>query len=108
VRTECGVCLAELDLDLTAPLSAFLMPRSDAETAAGEELTPEELEREWYEGDRFALDELVRDAIMLELPMTPRCPEACRGEAAALLAPPTKRIDPRLAPLASIRLPKEK
>jgi uncharacterized protein len=108
VKTECGVCLAEIDLDLTAPVSAFLVPRPEAEAELGEELTPEDLEREWYDGDRFALDELVRDALVLELPMTPRCAEECRGEAVALLAPAKDRIDPRLAPLASIRLPKEK
>jgi len=108
VKTECGTCLADLDLDLTAPISAFLMPRPAETEGLDAELTPEDLEREWYEGDRIALDGLVRDAIVLELPMTPRCEGACRGEAAAHLAPETEKIDPRLAPLARIRLAKEK
>jgi uncharacterized protein len=108
VKTECGTCLDEVVLDLTAPLSAFLMPRTGGTEGPDAELTPEELEREWYDGDRFALDDMVRDGIVLELPMTPRCEGACRGEAVAHLASERKRIDPRLASLASIRIVKEK
>jgi uncharacterized metal-binding protein YceD (DUF177 family) len=108
VRTECGTCLAEVVLDLTAPLSAFVQPRGAAAEDPGAELTPEELEREWYDDGGFALDGMVRDGLVLELPMTPRCEGDCRGEAAAHLAPKEKRVDPRLAPLASIRLAKEK
>jgi uncharacterized metal-binding protein YceD (DUF177 family) len=108
VRTECGTCLAEIHLDLIAPLSAFLMPRPMGAEDLDAELTPEDLEREWYDGDRFALDGLVRDGIMLELPMTPRCEGACRGEALVHLARKKEKIDPRLAPLANIRLAKEK
>jgi uncharacterized protein len=108
VRTECGTCLDEIHLDLIAPIGAFLMPRPSGAEIIDEELTPEALEREWYDGDRFALDGLVRDGIMLELPMTPRCEGACRGEAVAHLAQKKEKIDPRLAPLARIRLAKEK
>ncbi len=109
VRTECGTCLAELQLDLKAPLSVFLMPRPEADAAGlDEDLTPEDLEREWFDGPEIVLDEIVRDGIVLELPMTPRCEGECRGEAIAHLNKPKDRIDPRLAPLASIRLSKEK
>jgi uncharacterized protein len=108
VRTECGTCLDEVVLELRAPLSAFLMPRSDAPGDAAAESTPDELEREWYDGDELAIDGLVRDSIVLELPMTPRCEGECQGEAAAHLARKQEKIDPRLAPLANIRLVKEK
>jgi uncharacterized protein len=109
VKTECGTCLAQLQLDLTAPLSAFLMPRAEADAAArDEDLTPEDLEREWFDGPEIVLDEIVRDSIVLELPMTPRCDGECRGEAIAHLVKSENRIDPRLAPLAGIKLSKEK
>jgi uncharacterized protein len=110
VKTECCTCLAEVELDLTAPLSAFLMERKEA---AGEiedegELTPEDLEREWFEGPVIVLDDIVRDSIVLELPMTPRCEGECRGEAIAHIGRKQDRVDPRLAQLAGIRLQKEK
>jgi len=108
VKTQCGTCLDDVHLELRAPLSAFLMPRPAAADGLAEEQTPEDLEREWYDGDRFALDDLVRDAIVLELPMTPRCEGTCRGEAVAHLHQKKDNIDPRLAPLARIRIAKEK
>jgi len=108
VKTECGTCLAEMHLDLTAPLSAFLVPRPAEAEELDAEFTPDDLEREWYDGDRFALDGLVRDGLVLELPMTPRCEGACHGDAVAHVARAQNKIDPRLAPLTSIRLAKEK
>lgn len=108
VKAQCGTCLDDVHLELVAPLSAFLMPRPSVADGPGGELTPEDLEREWYDGDRFALDDLLRDAIVLELPMTPRCEGTCRGEAVAHLVQKKDRVDPRLAPLARIRIAKEK
>jgi len=104
LETECGICLACARLDLEPEISCFLMPRPEGlEEEEEKELTPEDLEREWFSGDAILLDEIVRDAIMLELPMTPRCAADCAvpdtgargfpGVAGGL-------VDPRLAPLA--------
>ena len=74
-----------------------------------EELTPEDLEREWYSGDTLILDDMIRDAIMLELPMNPRCAKDCSGVPLQGDEEKNERtIDPRLAPLASILISKEK
>ena len=110
VKTECGKCLAEIYLDLECALNSFLMPieaRQELEDR-DDELTPQDLKREWYDNDTIVLDELVRDAIMLELPMNPRCSDSCPGiEMQALDKNKEDYIDPRLAPLASIKLSKE-
>ena len=42
------------------------------------ELTPEDLERETYSGDEIVLDGLVREFILLEVPMNPRCTTGTR------------------------------
>ncbi|MBW2276706.1 MAG: DUF177 domain-containing protein [Deltaproteobacteria bacterium] len=108
LELECGTCLAKSAVELKPAVSSFMQPRS-SETVADEdeELTPEDLEREWYGGDQIVLDSLIRDAIMLELPMNPRCPGDCVGLEAYQAAGSSMEIDPRLAPLASIKLPKE-
>jgi len=109
VRTECGICLARTDLDLDSDISSFVS-RRDREVPIEEdaELTPEDLEREWYAGDTLILDDLIRDALMLELPMNPRCGEDCAGMPRRDREEPEEpTIDPRLAPLASIKISKE-
>jgi uncharacterized protein len=58
-----------------------------------------------YDGDTVVLDELIRDELVLEMPMIPLCSEDCPG-----ISPPPQAIeretspsegpvDPRLAPL---------
>ncbi len=110
VKTECGKCLAEMYLDLECALDGFMMPIGAGQEPEepDDELTPQDLKREWYENDIVVLDELIRDSIMLELPMNPRCSDSCPGiELHALVESKEDYMDPRLAPLASIKLPKE-
>jgi uncharacterized protein len=106
VETECGICLACARLELEPEINCFLMPRSEGPEMEEEaELTPEDLEREWFSGDTIFLDDLVRDAIMLELPMTPRCAADCAVPdtgARGFLDVPGGFVDPRLAPLAGL------
>ena len=107
-EVECGICLAKTALDLNPAVGAFMMPRPDGLEEDEElELTPEELDREWYVGNRIVLDELIRDGIMLELPMTPRCAGPCAEQPSVVTETTQPTVDPRLAPLASIKLSKE-
>jgi uncharacterized protein len=108
LQIECGICLTKSALELRPEVNCFLQPRSSTGSPTeDEELTPEDLEREWYDGDTIVLDSLLRDSVVLELPMNPRCQSDCTGLADHRSAPPAQEIDPRLAPLASIKLPKE-
>jgi len=113
VRTECGACLAEIHLDLNAEMGLYLMPRGEGEgddDIVDADLTPEDLEREWFSGDVIVVDDMVRDAIMLELPMNPRCEDECASAAGFMVTLQDERekgIDPRLAPLARIKISKE-
>ena len=59
-----------------------------------------------YDGETVVLDDLVREAIVLELPISPLCSEDCAGMAsdpavADWLA--QARVDPRLQKLAELR-----
>ncbi len=104
VETDCGICLAPTRLAIEAEIGCFMMPRTKGnEDDEDREWTPEDLEREWFSGDVLLLDEIIRDAIMLELPMTPRCAPDCAVPGANPeedLAAGMRPIDPRLAPLA--------
>ncbi len=61
-----------------------------------------------YDGENIVLDDLVRDELLLGIPMIPLCSEACPGirpERLSSDAPSAaeENIDPRLRPLLRLR-----
>jgi uncharacterized protein len=77
-QVECVRCLKDYALPVEAPLEVF------AERAgAGVRLDEEELERDDYmkfhDGRQLDLREDAREALLLELPIAPRCRDDCPG-----------------------------
>jgi len=118
--TECSRCLADAPIPVDIEVVALYTARGAGvrPVADADELTPEELDKEFYTGDTVALDDLVRENVLLEVPMQPLCSESCeglqvpeeiRGPADLSLeseegAPvhEGKKVDPRLAPLLQL------
>ena len=82
----------------------------DAEAKGEVEYTLEDAEADTlpYDGETVVLDDLVRDELLLGVPMIPLCSEDCPGMSPApgsdAKAPSEKKdIDPRLAPLMAFR-----
>jgi len=74
VRGECGRCLDEFTDDLDVDLvELFAYPNSITEQTTDED----EVRR--LEGDYLDLEPLVRDAVVLSLPLTPLCRPDCQG-----------------------------
>ncbi len=105
---ECALGLAEFPLPFREPLSVyFSRPPQDSGAAGEVELDERALEFACIENEMVDLTAPVRDQIGLAIPIQPRCPEKCLGE-----APETCRkldegkpvgagaeADPRWAPL---------
>ena len=79
--------------------------------------SPTPIEGETYplEGHELDLEQLVRDALLLELPLAPHCPEPCAAEPVPATHPDDREPssatehadeprDPRWAPLAELEL----
>jgi DUF177 domain-containing protein len=110
IETNCGICLAKTTLHLTASARTCLQPKPDDEENEEEsekEMTVEELDVECYQDNLVVLDEFIGDTIMLEMPMTPTCGDNCPGLNGARSIELKPKIDPRLAPLANIKIEKE-
>jgi len=110
VKTQCGTCLKEVVIGVESVINSFLLPLVEYEKDCDKnELTPEDLDREYYDGESVCLDDLLGDAVMLELPMNPKCESSCPGLAAFSAQHEESRpaVDPRLAPLLGIRINKE-
>ncbi|MBI1795802.1 MAG: DUF177 domain-containing protein [Candidatus Eisenbacteria bacterium] len=76
-RLECVRCLEEFDLPLEAELAVV------ADRAGGPRRLEEDLEAgsymKFHDGRQLDLGEETREALLLELPITPHCREDCRG-----------------------------
>lgn len=137
--TECGRCLGDAQVPVDVAIAALYArghatsPGAKAQPKAAEperrhpphearghaqrvhELSDEddlddELQRELFAGNEIVLDGLVREHMVLEVPMQPLCSEECQGIAVPKhLRPPPDvfreqgAVDPRLAPLQRLR-----
>jgi uncharacterized protein len=108
--TECSRCLGLTPLPVRADVTALLTQGAHAKTPADVELEPEDLDRLPFVGHEVALDELVREHLLLECPMQPLCSPDCPGiEVPQHLRPRPEdfgdgtEVDPRLAPLKRLK-----
>ncbi len=110
--TDCSRCLEDAHIAVDTEVVSLLTARgADLRPTADEiELTPEDLDREFFTGDHVVLDDIVREHLLLEVPIQPLCTDECPGipVPAAVAGPRDLRdvgpggIDPRLAPLLKL------
>ena len=71
------------------------------------EFSSNEADADTYDGETVVLDDFVREAILLEIPIFPLCSEDCAGIRPAssdvIDEGEEPRVDPRLAPLGAFR-----
>jgi uncharacterized metal-binding protein YceD (DUF177 family) len=110
--TECGRCLRDAKLPVKTVV-ATLFSRVGGKgkpLPAVQELSDDDLQREEFVGQEILLDDLVREHLVLEVPMQPLCSEQCTGiPVPESVRPPEDvfasagSVDPRLAPLQRLR-----
>jgi uncharacterized protein len=80
MEAECDRCLGRATFPIDAPFDLFYRP---AETAAVEEeevaIDEGEAEMGFYEMPGLELEEILREQVLLQLPMQRVCSEACKG-----------------------------
>jgi uncharacterized protein len=93
-------------------ISALAVPAAPGrESSSGDDdddLSPEQADLISYDGETLVLDDLVRDELLLGIPMIPLCSEACPGIQPQLASEEPKtaavdRVDPRLLPLLRLK-----
>lgn len=112
LTTECGRCLEPAHIAVDAQVTSLLTARGPELRPDPDEvdLTPEELDREFFTGDTIVLDAVVREHLLLEVPIQPLCSDACTGipvpadvaGPADLRTSATGGVDPRFAPLLKL------
>lgn len=111
LTVPCARCLEPFALPIETDIAVLYAPAAKLKTPdkAEYEFSAEEADTLPFDGETVVLDDLVKDEILLEIPMIPLCSEACPG----MGTPPgteekaePKGIDPRLAPLMAFRAKK--
>lgn len=112
VAADCVRCLEEARIDVDTEVTTLFIERGSVPASQLDEEAAEGAPtRDFYDGDELALDDLIREHILLEVPMKPLCAENCEGiEIPEHVRPPADfgkegedSVDPRLLPLKELR-----
>jgi uncharacterized protein len=108
LSVPCARCLEPATVQVDEELSALAVVQGSARGAKTDEesldVEPDGADTIGYDGDNLVLDQLLRDELLLAIPMIPLCSEACpgirpqRADASAGVA-----VDPRMRPLMSLK-----
>ena len=111
VELACSRCVEPVAVSLSRDIHVvLLLQRADDDGEV--ELDGEQLDESYLDGDVIDLPELIREQLLLSLPAKPLCSEDCKGlcpgcgvdlnhEECTCDGPP---LDPRLAPLADLKI----
>lgn len=109
LSVACARCLEPARVLVKEPLVALAVP-GDVAAAQGEgdggsgDPDAEQADVVPYDGETVVLDDLVRDELLLGIPMIPLCSEGCPGiRPVPTEEPGSGAIDPRLRPLLRLK-----
>ncbi|HZU85761.1 MAG TPA: DUF177 domain-containing protein, partial [Polyangiaceae bacterium] len=111
LTVACARCLEPARVRVSEPISALVVPKGALGAAdASDEAAPaaDEADVLAYDGETVVLDDLVRDELLLGIPMIPLCSEGCAGirpedSGSSSHPAPQNGVDPRLRPLLRLK-----
>jgi uncharacterized protein len=75
----CGRCLEPYTAPVQTDFDLLLVPAPQGAGPAEEELSAEELDLDFYQGETVDLEAIIREQIILMVPLKPLCQEDCQG-----------------------------
>ncbi|MBV9296719.1 MAG: DUF177 domain-containing protein [Acidobacteriaceae bacterium] len=79
VEATCDRCLETAKFPIGNHFDLVYMPAAEAKGRAEDEIDQGGLEVGYYEGGGLALEDILREVVLLALPMQLICDEACKG-----------------------------
>ena len=79
LELACSRCLEPFAAPAAIDFDLLLVPGPPSATAADAELSPDDLDLDYYTGEIVDLESLVKEQIILMLPLKPLCDETCKG-----------------------------
>jgi uncharacterized protein len=111
VEVPCARCLDPVRVPLVSEFDQFYQSNADHQLAGEIVLNEKDTEIGFFNGDFIEVSDIVREQVLLALPMKPVCREDCKGlcphcgknRNAEACDCQTSSTDPRLAPLLKIK-----
>jgi uncharacterized protein len=112
VLLNCGRCLNDYSYPLNISFNEEYDPAGEMARDEDQELNSVDLDLSYYRDDEIDVVELVKEQVLLSVPMKPLCKEECRGICSRCGTDlnkgscecRNKEVDPRLAPLQKLKL----
>ncbi len=79
VTLRCSRCLADFEQDLSIDIDLRYHPVGDLEKEEAYEVPKDEINIGFYSDDEIDVTQIVREQLILSLPMKPLCDERCKG-----------------------------
>ncbi len=79
MQAECDRCLETADFPVDADFDLFYEPASAGPEGEEIEISGGEMDTDFYEGDGLLLEDILREQVLLALPMQRTCREDCQG-----------------------------
>jgi len=111
LSVACARCLEPAHISVREPIRALVVPATERRESSGagedDDIAPDQMDMIPYDGETVVLDDLIRDELLLGVPLVPLCSEQCPGirrpDASAPAEAAAKTIDPRLQPLLRLK-----
>ena len=109
MELECSRCLGKFRSTMSEAVNVVYHPLAELGTDR-HELKVDEMDMGFYKGEELDLSELIREQVMLNIPMKPLCDENCKGICfqcgtdlnTGVCSCETKKLDPRLEVLKKL------
>jgi uncharacterized protein len=79
LELACSRCLEAFAAPVTADFDLLLAPTPEGGLPEEEELSAKELDLDFYSGETVDLEAIIREQIILMMPLKPLCQEDCQG-----------------------------
>lgn len=79
LQQQCSRCLKIFDIEMKIDIDTLYKPSKEIDIEEHYELKSDELETAFYKNDEIDIDDLLKEQILLNLPMKPLCSEQCKG-----------------------------
>jgi uncharacterized protein len=79
LQLACGRCVENFDAPVDADFDLLMVPGPGPGTGEEEELSASDLDLDYYSGETLDLETVIREQIILVVPLKPLCTEDCKG-----------------------------